>query len=285
MKCIYHNTDLDGKCSAAIVKHRHPEVELIPYNYGEEIDPAVMKATQEAIFIVDVSLPWELMESLGTYNDLIWIDHHEPKIKEAEERGFAPAGIRRVGSAACELCWEYFYPKTKVPICVTLLGRYDVWDQSDKWTWENQILPFQWAMRLYNWSPDDPAWALCVFDPDPEAIFIGGTIKTGMTCLEFQKQQDINYCKATAFEGRFYDLRAVIINKALTNSQTWESVYNPLRHDLMISFYLNKEGKWLISLYSDKENIHCGEICKQFGGGGHKGAAGFVADKLPNFCR
>lgn len=283
MKCIYHSTDLDGKCSAAIVKHKHPEVEIIPYNYGDKIDSTIMQLAKETIFIVDVSLPWGLMVSLDEFNKLVWIDHHEPKIKEAAERGFEPAGIRQVGLAGCELCWGYLFPKTKIPICVKLLGRYDVWDKSDKWEWKNHILPFQWGMKLNNWKPDDYAWASCVFDPDPEAVFIGGTIETGLTCLEFQRQQDGNYCKTAAFEGRFYDLRAVIINKALTSSQTWESIYNSLKHDLMISFYLNKEKRWIVSLYSDKEEIHCGEICKKFGGGGHRGAAGFVADKIPNF--
>jgi oligoribonuclease NrnB/cAMP/cGMP phosphodiesterase (DHH superfamily) len=40
------------------------------------------------------------------------------------------------------------------------------------------------------------------------------------------------------------------------------------------------DGKrWTVSLYSEK--IDVGEICKQLGGGGHRGAAGFQCEALP----
>ena len=35
MKCFYHSADLDGHCSAAIVKAVCPECELIGINYGD----------------------------------------------------------------------------------------------------------------------------------------------------------------------------------------------------------------------------------------------------------
>ena len=34
----------------------------------------------------------------------------------------------------------------------------------------------------------------------------------------------------------------------------------------------------VVSLYSTHEDVHCGRICKELGGGGHKGAAGFQMD-------
>ena len=39
-----------------------------------------------------------------------------------------------------------------------------------------------------------------------------------------------------------------------------------------------KNGKWMWSLYNDNEEVDCSVIAKQYGGGGHKGAAGFVCD-------
>jgi nanoRNase/pAp phosphatase (c-di-AMP/oligoRNAs hydrolase) len=40
--------------------------------------------------------------------------------------------------------------------------------------------------------------------------------------------------------------------------------------------------EWIISLYS--RNIDVSEIAKKYGGGGHKGAAGFHCKDLP-FCK
>ena len=34
-------------------------------------------------------------------------------------------------------------------------------------------------------------------------------------------------------------------------------------------------GMWNFSLYNDNGEVDCSQIAKQFGGGGHKGAAGF----------
>ena len=52
-------------------------------------------------------------------------------------------------------------------------------------------------------------------------------------------------------------------------------------YDLMITFCRRKDKLWNVSLYSTKPDIDCGAIAKSFGGGGHKGAAGFRCEKLP----
>ena len=49
-------------------------------------------------------------------------------------------------------------------------------------------------------------------------------------------------------------------------------------YDICISYeYTGKN--WIVSMYSQK--IDVGKIAQKYGGGGHKGAAGFVCDKLP----
>lgn len=55
--CIYHEADLDGVMSAAIVKkYFKGGIDLLPYNYGKEI-PDVNK--YDKVFVVDVSLAIE----------------------------------------------------------------------------------------------------------------------------------------------------------------------------------------------------------------------------------
>jgi oligoribonuclease NrnB/cAMP/cGMP phosphodiesterase (DHH superfamily) len=39
-----------------------------------------------------------------------------------------------------------------------------------------------------------------------------------------------------------------------------------------------KDSKWMWSLYNDNGEVDCSAIANQYGGGGHKGAAGFVCD-------
>lgn len=51
--CIYHEADLDGVMSAAIVNKyfKRKDIDLLPYNYGKEI-PDVSK--YDKVFVVDV---------------------------------------------------------------------------------------------------------------------------------------------------------------------------------------------------------------------------------------
>jgi nanoRNase/pAp phosphatase (c-di-AMP/oligoRNAs hydrolase) len=68
--------------------------------------------------------------------------------------------------------------------------------------------------------------------------------------------------------------RAIICN-GYDGSPLFDSVYNPDEHDIMISYIQRKDGTWSYGMYSDKPEVHCGEIAKKYGGGGHKGASGF----------
>lgn len=107
-------------------------------------------------------------------------------------------------------------------------------------------------------------------------------------------------------------LRAIAVNLGMTNSLVFDSVWRreckrcegtggseeeagsegyvcPFcngagytePYDLMIAFCRRPDKQWTVSLYSTKTDIDCGAIAKSFGGGGHKGAAGFQCKDLP----
>jgi nanoRNase/pAp phosphatase (c-di-AMP/oligoRNAs hydrolase) len=42
-----------------------------------------------------------------------------------------------------------------------------------------------------------------------------------------------------------------------------------------------QKTKWVVFLYTDKENVDVSNIAKNYGGGGHRSAAGFSAKKFP----
>jgi nanoRNase/pAp phosphatase (c-di-AMP/oligoRNAs hydrolase) len=47
----------------------------------------------------------------------------------------------------------------------------------------------------------------------------------------------------------------------------------------VLSYFFDGK-KWQFSMYNDDGDTDVSVICKQFGGGGHKGAAGFVSDDI-----
>lgn len=274
MKCFYHSADLDGHCAGAIVKMKYPECKMIGINYGEEF-PWDDISPKEEIWMVDFCLqPFsEMMKlRLSCCRLLVWIDHHETAIEEKGESFFY--GNQQIGLGACEITWKYVF-NLPVPRAVRLLSMYDVWDHSDPDT-----LPFQYGFRLnFDTRPENQElWSGFFYD---DAQLVGETIEEGKIILQYEKRQNEKFCRAYSFEGDFHGLRAIIANKGFSNSMLFDSVYDPQKHDLMISFCRLPLQKWTVSLYSTTVDV--GEIAKKYGGGGHKGSAGFQCDVLPKF--
>lgn len=277
MKCFYHSADLDGHCSGAIVRRFMPECELIGINYGQEFPWGTIEDGEE-VYMVDFGLqPFSDMERLNSICKLHWIDHHKTAIDDAHKAGFLASGGQslEIGKAGCELAWEYF-SAFDASDAVRLLGRYDVWDHSDPRT-----LPFQYGMRQNeNTYPDnDELWSDLLLDDEA----ITEVLRHGQLILDYENAQNRKFCKSYSFETELSGLSGVCANRGFTNSKVFDSVYDPEHHHLMITFCRLKPpaGKWTVSLYSTREDVDCGVIAKSFGGGGHKGAAGFQCDQLP----
>lgn len=278
MKCFYHSADLDGHASGAIVKFARPDCEMIGINYGD-IFPFESINPDELVYMVDFTLqPFEQMERLDGICNLVWIDHHKTELEEAEKRKFDPNGIRRIGIGACFLVCEYF-GMAEIPEAIRLLAEYDVWNHSDERT-----LPFQYGFRFFeNTYPDNQElWESFILNDNRvnEVCLLGDSL------LLFEMRQNQKYCRAYAFETTLENYTAICANKGMTSSKLFDTVYIPDKHDLMITFCRMKlpAHQWTVSLYSTKDNVDCGKIARKFGGGGHKGAAGFQCDELPFDC-
>ena len=285
MKCFYHSADLDGHCSGAIVKFKYPECEMFGINYGDEFPWGIIQKG-ETVFMVDFGLQpfFPNMLNLNAKCNLIWIDHHKSAIQEYEAARLNDPELAIPGAlcfdnsqAGCELTWEYLFD-TKVPRFVKLLSQYDVWNHSEPTT-----LPFQFGLRLYNTIPDEDGMELWHDLLDMDGSFENMTnqiIEQGKLILRYNKQENEKYCSACSFETELDGLRCIAINKMLTNSQIFDSVWDDKKYDAMLTFGFRK-GMWTVSLYSDREDVDVSAIAKARGGGGHKGASGFQCEKLP----
>lgn len=287
MKCFYHSSDFDGKCSGAIINYLFgpddaPKIEdeltLHPINYGQDFPWDIIKEN-EIVFMVDFSLqPFSDMERLNDMCVLVWIDHHQEALKEAEksEVKFRREKYRRIGIGACALVWEFAaksYGLGPMPEAVRLLAEYDVWNHKNPKT-----LPFQYGLRSYkNTGPENlEFWEKVFYD----SSFLEEVIKRGEPILAYEKEQLSAYAKSS-FETKIEGLTAIALNRNMAGSMVFDSVYKEGTHDVMIRFGW-KNGEWDVSLYSTEESgVDVGAIASKFGGGGHKGAAGFQCKELP----
>lgn len=288
MICIYHNKDLDGYCSGAIVKRKYPDAKMIGYDYGQSF-PWEEIPTNTPVIMIDVSLPIEEMRKLSYHSDgrFTWIDHHISAIKDyVDVQGgnnpFKCNAVLENGIAACEGGWKYLFPDVRMPMAVKLLGEYDTWRNQDKDRWDKYIMPFQYGMRMKCQSAETFPQELLNQEENSENSFgvVSELIEIGKAILEYQKTQNERACKSS-FEIEFEGLKAICLNNGGANSQVFDSVYDPQKHDVMLPFFFT--GKhWKFSLYTTKDEIDCSVIAKSKGGGGHKKAAGFELSDLPS---
>ncbi len=285
MKCFYHSADLDGHCSGAIVKYFNPECELIGINHGDKFQWDKIN-DNEIIYMVDFSLqPFTEMIKLSKKCKLIWIDHHISAIKESVKfniEGFIN-GLRIDGVGACLLTWVFcssFSNKKqsdgnnlKTPSSVRLLSEYDVWNHTNPNT-----LPFQFGMRMENTNPLNISFWNNIFNNDIKEI-----IKKGKIILQYEKQQNKLYISNCSFETKLDGFKCIAINKMLTNSKMFDSIWDNKKYDIMLTFGFRK-NKWTVSLYTDKKDIDVSIIAKKYNGGGHKQAGGFQCENL-NFLK
>ena len=275
MICFYHKADLDGLCSAAIVKVWDREAGLFPMDYGDPV-PWDAVPSGSSVMVVDFSFPMGDMERLDGERSLVWIDHHKTAIAEAEERGFNPAGKREVGMAACELTWEYLFAPKPRPHAVTLLGRYDVWDFDPA----DDVLPFQYGVRRLRPQPGDEVWEFLMLGASRES-YVQDLVRDGRVILDYEAQESARLVRECGFAARVWGLRLICLNRLRANSRAFESVWDPKKFDAMLAFGWSGT-KWMFSLYTEKPGVDVSEVAKANGGGGHTGAAGFQTPDLPN---
>ncbi len=282
MLCIYHIADHDGKGSAAIVKRIYPETELLGLNHDMEI-PYEQIEQHDKIVICDISLPIDYMFKLNESKDLVWIDHHISVINEYEDvmyRGENEEikGLRRSGTAAIQLTWEYFHPGEPLPEGVKLLAMQDVFDLSDP-----RVMPFEYACQSLGPNrPEEPFWDEIL----ESRINIDEMVAKGEAILSWIKIRDYRLVRGMAFTSHYKGMKCICANMPQGKSSFYDSIPFIETYDFMVNFFMNKKNSWNLSFYTLKDNVDVSKIAAEFGGGGHTKAAGASALKeLPAFLQ
>lgn len=275
------------------------ELHFIGYDYG---NPVPDLSEYNKIIMVDVSFSVETMiDLIKKYGEkFIWIDHHQRIINEVVSENkdnlpyeglvTTPDGVKY---AACELTWMYFFPDEPIPEIVRLLGMYDSFRHKD--TDEDQkVLWFQYGARgvinnydrayyyllhtlgLSNWNHD-------ISNPIRGILYSGAeiygylcveakeTYKNGFPLLLIEHKDNVTVGEQTKIFICFNSERFNPINFGID--------YHKDGYDGAACFWY-QNGKWKFSLYNDNGLVDVSVIAKQYGGGGHKGASGFVVNDL-----
>lgn len=273
MAClIFHHNDADGRCSAAIMasycKIHGYDPEFIEMDYKDTV-PVFKIMEGDFVAVVDFSFIPEIMSEVRKVAGIVvWCDHHVT----AKDYGYDELeGFRDFtdkGLSGCECTWRYCFPEVQIPMFCELLGDYDAW----RLKLQPTCFEYYEGLKLLNTDPKTGVWnSLISADLSPAAI-----IESGKTAIKYRD----NYCseirKAFAYVTEIGGQKAIAMNAYRFGSKQFGEEFS--NYPVCIA-YIHDGKKFTVSLYS--ETVDVGQIAKIYGGGGHKGAAGFICDRLP----
>lgn len=287
---IYHSVDPDGYASAYVLKQHYNEVILLPYNYETNYNFLNRIPNESKVYMVDTSLPNEILKQLNRRVDLTWIDHHDTAIQESllDEEVKNIKGIRRNGTAACELTWEYINPNVMMPYALKLIGRYDVYDQK----YFPEAIIFNYYLQTKNIKISPLTFDLWreLFSYNKETIAL--IVENNKILFDYVTLQNKIVAKSICYEANIFNYKCIVANRSRIGSDFFKTVATE-DHDIMVAWHVNKKGLIKYTFYSNKENVHVGNIAKElaayfnkkypnnkFNFGGHLGAAGGVCNKI-----
>ena len=269
---IFHHNDIDGHAAAAVIRHLYPNPssQYIECNYAFSLMPYIETiALGEQVFVVDYSFtPATLHELQAMYQRAgkwpVWIDHHDsslalqnqyPKLKDIP-------GIRKKDISGAALTWMHFYGVSfpQIPLALQHISDYDCWLKTMPGT--NTIYH---GILAGDWNYDSTLWTK-LFTND---ALVPTLQNQGQVILNYLRKDNQITCDKWAFETLFQGHRCLAINRKV-NSEVFGSDLS--RYPLYCIFQF--DGKiWRYSIYS--QTLDCSQLASTFGGGGHKGAAGF----------
>jgi oligoribonuclease NrnB/cAMP/cGMP phosphodiesterase (DHH superfamily) len=277
---VFHHNDADGRAAAAVVLKWFGEngdrwgpdrCECIEMGYKDPLDLSRVERN-ETVVIVDFSFKPPEFSALQKHTfNIIWCDHH----KTAKEYPYALgdiAGLRDFsdkGLSGCEVTWRFVFPHKPIPGALRLLGDYDAWRMEDK----PRCLEFYEGLKLRDTSPRSVIWVALLQDPCP---LIGQIVSEGQAAMMYRDTYCASIRKSFGYETLIDGHMAFAVNVFGFGSQGYGELF--VKYPVCVAYIFDGK-RFSVSLYS--ESVDVGEICKKFGGGGHRGAAGFVCEKLP----
>lgn len=265
--CIYHGDCDDGFAAAwAVWKSLGDQVEFYPGVYQKQ-PPDV---TGRDVIFVDFSYKRPvLMEMAMKANTILILDHHKTAAEDlagfpekAEIPGEKVVAIFDMERSGAAIAWDFFHPGKARPLFIEYIQDRDLWlkklEGGDEFT-----------IALRSFPQDFVLWDKLI-ESGPAYL-----IREGAAIQRYYRQR-IEEMKRSAYQAALGGHSIWIANAPyFAASEAAGELAD--RAAFGACYFEVSAGRWQYSLRS-RGDFDVSEIAKQFGGGGHKGAAGFTVD-------
>ena len=314
---VFYHGDMDGIASCNLyirqnlIKDFQALTRISVYKFEYDKQQAIIDVfkrtmgsgqNNEEVVFVDCCPNEDVLKFLSskTLKNIIILDHHitnKPLFDKYFQQGII-TGISYMGVSATLIVWAWFYFKkdietillfldryktslrnqddSPVPLSIKLINSWDIWDnlrvdaEAYKTYFEAQDYnPLENDKEVENLMDDD--------------VTIKKAILNGSLMVQFFHQWSNIYCKRYGYPVKYKTNDFFVLNIGNANSKVFGDIIDD--YDAVIT-YCNNGIKYNCSIYaSEKSEFDCASFAEQFGGGGHKKAAGFVLDELPIWLR
>jgi len=293
----YHADCIDGFTSAVIcyeaLKDKGYKVTTLPMHYSPASDKVLLDTltaqgnrTFDSLYIVDFSLSPDMLYKINchVYTEVTILDHHKTAFEKympedyvvttsswAQTRMHGADIILDNSKSGAGMCWSYFHGTGgTIPRLVAYVQDYDIWQfkLGEPTKWVNKYLLTQdreithWLNLLH--GMDEPAYLAVILENGRQ-----------LQEVHDQKVMDLSGNSAAVtllgHDGLFQectrDLTSDLGHALATISGTFGLMFEwpDDAEDSGVTFSLRSNGDFDVSA-----------MAKQFGGGGHKNAAGFT---------
>jgi oligoribonuclease NrnB/cAMP/cGMP phosphodiesterase (DHH superfamily) len=266
---IYHADCFDGMCAAWVAdryfRKKGYSVVFHPARYGE--DPPYEMCRGKWVYCIDFSYPREKLIRLKLEaRELLVLDHHKTAQAELEGLSYANFDMERSGAG---MAWDWFFSEEPRHWLVNCIEDRDLW----RFKYEQTRFQMAWIATVPFTIGDYHMLSLA----NPFDI-----MERGKAIQRYIN----NYGKKAREHTVFKDIGGFtfpVMNMSYQNCSDHLSAFiehSGGRWDRAASFFLTRDDKWQFSLRSVGE-FDVSAIAKQYGGGGHKNAAGFTVEVLP----
>lgn len=271
--CIYHDNCADGFGAAWAVRRGlgAENVEFLAGHYGM----TAPDVSGRIVIIVDFSFPLEVLQAMAQQAfTVLVLDHHKTAAEALAELERAPlhfhdwtydppklSAVFDMNRSGAGIAWDFFFHGLQRPPLINHIEDRDLW--RFKLDGTREILA-----NLFSYPQDFEAWDELMHQPISVAIAAG-------TAINRKHQKDVADLVASSKRRMIIAGHDVpVANLPYIHSS--DAGHMMAQGEKFAACYQDSTNHRYFSLRSTAEGMDVSEIAEQYGGGGHRNAAGFT---------
>jgi len=271
---FFHYPCQDGLASAWVATRKLTDYELFPYQHGGKLNTNFENKT---IYFLDMAPSIENLQKLKEKNTVYVLDHHSSNQKDYSN--IEDPNVKfDMNLSGAGLTWNFFHPNEPIPMFLQMIQDRDLWKFKVKNSKE-----FCESLFFSCGTVETIEEQLDIFDEIFNHNLVKNYVSTGAVMLK-EKLLKVRRM-ADKFIKKIYNFEGHKVCMVNVESELISDLGNELSSRKECDFavlwrYDHTTEKYNISMRSDNK-VDVSELCKRFGGGGHKNASGCTSETHP----